>query len=275
MKGQNYINKDYFLPLLRSFCEETMPLYKNGEVYEQGPFIPYVMSGYMSSSPKIMYVGRDTFYWVPFDTLYNSFHNQHLEDYLDADAKCVDVDKMIEWNNNSGSFFNMVDKLHLLIRTGVYYPDITSIGYRELALLSEIGYGNLCPIEFPSTIDKRYGEHVNLEPEYWKICEAAKSFGTLKAMIEAYNPDVVFVLTWIDKEEDFFSGIDGDYTWHKELFRQSDEEKEYRAVYTSTKYQTKVIWSLHPNALSYKGFNKEDRKHLIHFLADTYHLLMA
>jgi hypothetical protein len=146
-------------------------------------------------------------------------------------------------------------------------------------MLNEIGYGNLYSIETPNTITKRKDVYeddkvvwdlINNVEQYNAIREAAKPFETLKSMIEAYNPDYVFVLSWIEKN-DFFEGTD--YKWQKDFFKEDLEEKKYRAVYLSNQYNTKVIWSLHPNALKFKGFKKEDTDELICYLAKTLEML--
>lgn len=260
---ENKINKQYYLPLLKDFCNKTIPLYENG-AYDQGPFIPYVMSNYYDASNKIMYVGRDTYYWESFETLLNAYKGDNLGLYLDANKRCVNVEKMLEWKNNTGSFWNMVDKLHLLIRTGNYYSDITTIGLEEKSLLEEIGYGNLYSIEILKTILKRYEDDDYQPPkEYWEICEAAKPFETLKSMIEAYNPDYVFVFSWIDKENDFLKGTD--FSFQKEWYEDS-----FRSVFTSKKYNTKLIWTSHPNRYSFLQTSVEE---MCTYLADTYRKL--
>jgi len=259
----NFVNKQYYLPLLNDFCNKTISLYE--EVYDQGPFIPYVMPKYNDAPIKIMYVGRDTYSWEPFKTLHKAFIEGNLAKYLDANIRCVTIEKMLKWKNNSGSFFNMIEKLHLLLRTGKYVSDITTIGEKERIILDEIGYGNLFSIEIPPTIKKRYDDSTYCPPkEYWEICDAAKPFETLKSMIEAYNPDCVFVFSWIDKEDDFFEGTD--YSQQKELY-----ENGFRAVYTSKQYHTKVIWTLHPNRFSFLRTSVEE---MCYYLADTYHKLL-
>lgn len=265
---ENRINKDYYLPLLKEFCLKALPLYKCG--YQQGPFIPYTMPNYDNAPLKIMYVGRDTFYWESVETLTRAYQEDRLEDYLEANAKCVDVDKMLTWNNNSGAFWPFVNKLHLLLRTGFYVSDMSVINDNQKELLKEIGYGNLYSIEIPDTLKKRIDlyEDVNVwelisnKNQYYEICDAAKPFETIKSMIEAYHPDYIFVLSWTDKD-DFFDCTD---------FQEENEwyDKDFRAVYISKSYHTKVIWSLHPRRFSFMGTNSEE---MCFYLAKTYHQL--
>ena len=259
----NKINIDYYLPLLQEYCQKTLSIYDNH--YHQGPFIPYTMSKYGCAPLKIMYVGRDTLSWEPAETLKEAYQENRLEDYMIANTKCVDVEKMLEWKNNTGSFWNFVNKLHLLIRTGQLVSDITSIDENQRDILEEIGYGNLHSIELIETLRHLFEEpEMPVTQEYLAICKAAKPFETLKSMIEAYQPDYVFVLSWIEKNE-FFDGTD--FEWQKNFYHDTD--KKYRAVYLSKQYKTKVIWTLHPNAMWRKGLNKNDTQNLMIFLANT------
>ena len=102
----NCINTDYFKPFLQAFCEKTQPLYTCG--YPWGPFVPYTMPRYNDADVKIFYMGRDTYYWVEQEELFEAFTNHVLEDYLGKNAACVDVEKMLGWKNNAGSFWTMV-----------------------------------------------------------------------------------------------------------------------------------------------------------------------
>lgn len=58
---EEQINLSYFTPLLEKFYCEIANLYGCG--YSQGPFIPYTMPEYLNTSTKIIYEGRDTYYW--------------------------------------------------------------------------------------------------------------------------------------------------------------------------------------------------------------------
>ena len=156
----NCINTDYFKPFLQAFCEKTQPLYTCG--YPWGPFVPYTMPRYNDADVKIFYMGRDTYYWVEQEELFEAFTNHVLEDYLGKNAACVDVEKMLGWKNNAGSFWTMVAKLHLLIRTGRYTEDIMQISAADKVILEEIGYGNINAIEQQTSLSKEgYWEAVS------------------------------------------------------------------------------------------------------------------
>ena len=79
-------------------------------------------------------------------------------------------------------------------------------------------------------------------------------------MIEAYNPDYVFVFSWIDIEDDFLKGTD--FLCQNEWFEDS-----FRSVFTSKQYNTKLIWTSHPNRYSFLQTSVEE---MCTYLADTY-----
>ena len=265
---ENYINKEYYLPLLKKFCEIALPLYECG--YPQGPFIPYTMPNYKDAPIRIMYVGQDSSEWTRYNILEEAYKTNNLDEYLEANKSNVSIKNMFNWNNKSGAFWPFVEKLHLLIRTGKFFSDITSINNDQKTILKEVGYGNLYSIEIPGTIRKRIDSYEDIEViklitdknKYQRIRDAAKPFETVKSMIEAYNPDYIFVLSWTDKD-DFFEGTD---------FQRLEYgyEEDYRAIFTSKVYHTKIIWSSHPNRFS---FLKTDVEEMCYFLAETYRQL--
>lgn len=87
---ENFVNTTVYLPLLRQFCDSTLPLYRCG--YPYGPFIPHVFPRYGAAPLKIFYVGRDTYYWVP-NSHPNGFlrcvEERRLGDYLRESANTV------------------------------------------------------------------------------------------------------------------------------------------------------------------------------------------
>lgn len=257
----NYINHEYFLPRLKEFTAKTLDSYECG--YPYGPFIPYTFGLYQSSPLKIFYVGKDTYYWEEYQSLVSQDKAPLLDNYLFQNSQCVDVNSSLNWKNNSGSFWNMVDKLHLMIRTGEYYPDILKIGEKEKQILEEIGYGNLYSIELPETLKKEecWTELKSLH-QYAEIRKEAHVFENLKTLIDAYNPDMVFVFGWVEKD-DFFDGTE--FTWIEPLY-----EEGFRSVFLSENCKTKVIWTSHPRRFSFLGTNTEE---MVKYLADSYQLI--
>lgn len=269
MKTENYINKEVYLPLLKEFCDKALPLYECG--YPQGPFIPYTMPNYNKASLKIMYIGQDSSEWTRYNVLENAYRNNRLEEYLEENINNVHIGNMFDWGNKEGAFWPFVEKLHLLIRTGKYFSDIRSIDDTHKELIKEVGYGNLYSIEIPKTIRKRVDSFEEVEviklisdkKQYQGIRDAAKPFERVQSMIEAYHPDYIFVLSWRDKD-DFFDNTD---------FQRQEEwfEDYFRAVFFSREqFNTKVIWSLHPNRFSFERTNTEE---MCYYLADTFNQL--
>ena len=275
---ENYVNKEYYLPLLKRFCEIALPLYECG--YPQGPFIPYTMPNYGKAKLKVMFVGQDTKGWTRYNVLDKAFKSERLSDYLEENISNVRVEKaLMAWGNNIRAFWPFADKLYLLIRTGEYVSDLKCLDDEQIEILKEVGYGNLHSIEIPDTLRRRFDYYeddlkvwdliTNIEL-YNCIREAARPFETIKSMIEAYNPDYMFVLAWKGSDEEFFENTD--YLW-QEGFKGKIEEKKYQAVYLSKTYKTKVIWSLHPSSFRPLKFTNNDIKDLCYYLAGTCHQL--
>lgn len=151
----------------------------------------------------------------------------------------------------------MVGKLQLQLYTGKYYNSIEELTEEEWKILDSVGYGNLFPLELPSTLKKKIyvDGHTGIERNqyedivdrvsYQTLQRKFQSFCNLKAIFEAYGePDVVFILSWSGSEKIFFEGLD--YESKAEWY-----EHGLRAVYLSKTHKTKVIWTSHPNRFCY------------------------
>lgn len=253
----NTINIDFYKPLLEIFCKSIAP-YASKSKYPYGPFIPYTMSEYNNSNLKIFYIGRDTYYWISIDDMMCDFKNNSLENYLLRNSDTVNVDKMLEWKNNSGAFWTLVVKLHLYLKTGIYYDDVNQLSADEIELLQDIGYGNLNAIELPNSLIKE-GEWDNINKnEYWIIKQESAIFDRLNLIINAYSPDYIYIFNWEDRDN-IFEGLK--YKWHEEYF-----EDKFRAVYSIEGHKTKVIWSSHPRRFSFLGTNM---KEMVLYLSET------
>ena len=113
----NCINTDYFKPFLQAFCEKTQPLYTCG--YPWGPFVPYTMPRYNDADVKIFYMGRDTYYWVEQEELF--------EDIMQISA----ADKVILEEIGYGNI-NAIEQQTSLSKEG-YWEAITSLdGYCQI-----------------------------------------------------------------------------------------------------------------------------------------------
>ena len=257
----NAINVGLYKPLLELFCKSIVP-YISKDKYPYGPFIPYTMSEYNNSKLKIFYVGRDTYYWIGMDEMMCDFRNNSLENYLLRNSNTVDVDKMLEWENNSGAFWTLVVKLHLYLKTGKYYDNIKHLAADEVKLLQDIGYGNLNAVELPNSLrNEGKWDSINKE-EYWMIKKESTIFDRLKLIMDAYSPDYIYIFNW-EERDDIFEGLK--YKWHEEYFK-----KDFRAVYSIAGYKTKVIWSCHPRRFSFLGTNM---KEMVLYLSETFKMI--
>ena len=258
----NYINKDIYAPLIEKFYKEAAPYYGCG--YPYGPFIPYTMPRYPQAGKKIVYIGRDTYYWAGREALMKSMRDGKPEDYLTVNSKVLKPEDIVNgYNNNSGSFWNFVAKLHLLIRTGHYYDDIRQTGADELRLIEEIGYGNLNSIELPKTLENEgtLNEITSME-DYGKLRNAGQVFEKIKTILEAYHPDLIVILNW-EERDDIFDGLH--VHWQKDYYIDAR-----RAVYTIDGYATRIIWTSHPRRFSFLKTNPQEMAGLLY---DTVKLL--
>ena len=177
---------------------------------------------------------------------------------------------------NRPIFWSMVGKLQLQLYTGKYYNSIEELTEEEWKILDRVGYGNLFPLELPSTLKKKIyvDGHTGIERNqyedivdrvsYRTLQRKFQSFCNLKAIFEAYGePDVVFILSWSGSEKIFFEGLDYESKaeWNKHGLR---------AVYLSKTHKTKVIWTSHPNRFRYLGTNPQK---MCQYLSDTYKAL--
>lgn len=252
---ESYVN--YFKPKLEQFCKNISD-YRNCGC-PHGLFIPYVLSDYNDAIQKIFYMGQDTYGWVEFDQMMSYFDQNNLEEYLKENTSAVDVNKMLEWKNQAGSFWTLIVKLHLFIRTGRYIEDITTLEDKDRSILSEIGYGNLNSFELPSTLQNLGDWDRIKQDEYWKIKKESSSFDKIKHILEVYKPNLIFIFNWAERD-DIFDGLN--VKWHKEFY-----EDGKRAVYTIEGYNTKIIWSSHPRRFSFLGTNISN---MIPYLTETY-----
>ena len=267
----NNINQEYFAPIFRNYLS-NMQIIDCG--YWQLPFIPYTFPKYGSAPFKVFYFGRDTYFWCEKD---DDVYRKRPEEYLKDNASYVNVDNMKKDWNKAGSFWGTVAKLHLQLMTGVYHHSIEELTLDDWQLLERIGYGNLFSLELPATLKKKKytpeGSSVE-RTEYDDICDLqgykalrnlAKPFENLKTIFSAYGePDIVFVLSWTDKD-DFFEGLD-DYQCQKESY-----EEGFRSVFLSDSHKTKVIWSSHPSRFSFMRTNQTE---MCKYLCDTANALL-
>ncbi len=254
------INKDFFLPLVEDFCYEVEDLGQDSYP-DNGLFIPYTFENYQAAPRKIFYVGRDTAGWVKFDEMMYDFRKGDLSNYLEKNSNVVTVlgknqDGTDEhslrdnWNtNNKWNFWTYCQKLHLYIIKGYTEVDITKLNEEDYQIIEQMGYGNLNSIEHYKTQKDMGGwDKIADKSKFHQLRLASRKLDRLKHILDAYNPDLIVILNW-EKREDVFEGLQ--YEWHESYYKDS-----LQAVYSLEGYNTKILWSNHPNARSISVYER-------------------
>ena len=262
---KNFINKDYFSPIIQEYTERYQEVRNCG--YWQMPFVPYTFPEYSTMPLKVFFVGRDTYYWQEYDEKYVG----HPELYAEDNADYVTIEKIREDFGKEGRFWNMVAKVQLLLQTGVYHKSLDGLTEADWKLLEGIGYGNLFSIETKDTLENKKSEtegrseydDIHDKAAYQKLRQTARPFETLKTIFSAYGePDIVFVLSW--RDNDFLEGLD--YEKQEEFF-----EDGIMDVYLSRTHKTRVVWTSGPGRFSRLRTNAET---VCRKLCDTANILL-
>lgn len=249
--------------LLNEFCSESIDsLIDSG--YPYLPFMPVIWSNYGMSNPRIFYVGRDTYYWIKSpEVLKEAYVIGDYSKIFNANDECVTPQRLTEeWSNNKGQFWLYVCRLHLMIRTGKLYSaeDLRHLNQEEKEFLKEIGWGNLNSIETTNALKDEDLWPLQNTSSYWKAVASSNAIlNPLKNLIASYKPDYIFILSWPGNEEELFR----DLKWTK-----IEQYYEYhkRALYRVEDFDTKIIWTSHPRALSFMGENQDN---MIPYLVET------
>lgn len=260
----NFLNTSVYLPLLEDFYNRCPELYSCG--YPYGPFVPYTFPNYQSAKERLFYIGRDPLYWVDKKEFITAQNRGTLKDYLEEVKKHVSIETIHKWNSSPSSFWYFVSRLHINIRTGKFPSKLNDDKYFEL--LSDIGYGNLFSIELVETLkyeDSWVPETKQDKKIYNSITKKAYPLSSIKNILTAYKPDIIFILSWSDQcdEREYFEGLSFDTM---DIYF----ERHKRALYYLNDYKTKVIWSTHPCRLKYMGISTNT---MIEYLTDSYNLV--
>lgn len=254
------INKEYFLPLVEEFCREAEQI--GDDAYpDHGLFIPYTFENYHSAPKKIFYVGRDTAGWVKFDEMMQDFKRGELSNYLDKNSNVVTVlgknqngtdehSLKENWNtSNKWNFWTYCQKLHLYITKGYTNVNITKLDDDDYQIIEQMGYGNLNSIEHDNS-QKSMGIWDKIVDKYkfHQLRLASRKFDRLKHILDAYAPDLIIILNW-ENRDDVFEGLK--FEWHKDYYIEG-----LRAMYSIEGYDTKILWSNHPNARSISVYDR-------------------
>lgn len=253
-----------YLPLLKEFCEQHgADLLNSG--YPYAPFIPVAFKEYSISSPRIFYVGIDTYYWgVSPQELLKAFNENSLSDIIHKNNTIVTPERILtEWHSNKGLFWAFVCKLHLYIRTGVVYDNngLRNLSPADQRLLFQLGWGNMNSIELKRTLGpgkEEIWDEIN-HKLYWNVKEASeKSIDPIKNLISSYSPEYIIILGWGDNENHVFNGLS--YNSYPQFYEDS-----FRALYT-LEDDVKVIWTSHPSRFSFLGTNQEE---MVQYVGDS------
>lgn len=257
--AENYrtgVNVEYYKPLFKDFLNENKELLIQSK-YPYGIFIPYVFPNYHQAPVKIFYVGRDTDCWGTRDDMLDCYNENNIEKYFEINQSHVTVeDALLRWGNGSGAYWSFVNKLHLYIRTGEV-KNLTNLNENEIEILKEVGYGNMNCMELKQTLLKKYWPWEFDFDKLDSLRQESLKLDRISHIVKAYKPDIIVILTWSGKEEDY---LDIEHTWHEEYFKHN-----IHSVFSLQGYNTKVIWSSHPNRFSRLGENQES---MVHELGD-------
>lgn len=262
MNSLTFINatmnqSNIYIPLLAEYCKqnEDTILFSG---YPYLPFIPVAFKNYEKSCPKIFYVGIDTYYWnKSIDKLIDCYKNEHLSEILTINNKVVTPKRILEeWHGDKGVFWEFVCKLHLYIRTGCILKndDLRSLSQEEVAMIEEIGYGNMNSIELQSTLGPQkedIWDSIN-ESLYWQLKHfSEQTIDPIENLIMAYDPDYIVIFGWGGTKQHVFKGL--------KYFSITDAyEDGFRALYTLYNYKAKIVWTSHPRRFSFLKTNQDE-----------------
>jgi hypothetical protein len=236
--------EEIFLLVLEDFCSKVYQYYKKIDL--SGIFLPNTFPGYENAEKKYFFVGRDSYYWTKFDKMIEYYNDNILSRYIKDNNSILTLNMIIKnSNNNSGSFWTMVIKLHIYLHTGELIDDVNQLICDHKMILQTIGYGNLNSIEVKGTLENMKiwsGIDQNI---YWDIKKKSIVFDNLKYILDIYNPDIIFIFNW-DNNKEKVAFKDIEVEWYKGCFIES-----VISIYKVKNYKSFIIWCPHPNSFSY------------------------
>lgn len=241
--------------VVSDFCEETKH-YKN-KIEIPSLFLPHALDGYFTATKKCFYVGRDTNGWGSFDDLLNSYEANEIETYIE-DGWPKEPDDFLEYSNNRAyGFWTLVSKLQLKINGINDEVSInTNLDEKYKKILSGIGYGNANSIETQKSLISR-GIWDDIDQSiYYDIKNKSTRFDKLKYILDIYSPDYIFIFNWDADEDIIFSDLNVDWL-------EGEHVDKLFSTYKIRDYNTKVIWTVHPTSLRFKGIKIDEFVKLI------------
>ena len=127
--------------------------------------------------------------------------------------------------------------------------NITKLDDDDYQIIEQMGYGNLNSIEHDNS-QKSMGIWGKIVDKYkfHQLRLASRKFDRLKHILDAYAPDLIVILNWGNRD-DVFEGLK--FEWHKDYYIEG-----LRAMYSIEGYDTKILWSNHPNARSISVYDR-------------------
>ncbi|MGN0845329.1 MAG: hypothetical protein ACI4QT_08950 [Kiritimatiellia bacterium] len=216
MNVMNNLNTDLNIrQALQRFGDEVKACRAADKVLPWSPMLPYVYSRYGESEklPRYFYIGRDTYGWdlgggSGFSDFFEKYDANDFAGYLRKNCTALTTEKrMTAWNGYVGSFWYVVNMMHLRLRLG-RIPDMSRLTPDEKRLLEEIGYGNLNSIELPDTLKKQKCWEDIDQDKYWKIKESSEKFLDRYDLVQdAFFPMVSIITSWTGEEEKYFRDL--------------------------------------------------------------------
>lgn len=239
-----------FIPLLKQFCADIAPLNLDKEF--PSLFIPQTMSRYEDSPKKVFFFGRDTNRsYLPID-LMECYNKNNLEAYIYDNHSLLNEDFFL-WETEARRFWLLVLNLHLRLKGINEYMDIIWEEFSNSDLIGELndfGHGNTNSIQVKQTLQHN-GVWSKIDiAKYLVVKEKSSIFDRLIHIIQAYQPDLVFIFDWSCNHEQFLEGLE--YTIEKRNVLNG-----YFFVINLKNYPSRIIWTIHPRSLPKGSLNKE------------------
>lgn len=236
---------------LKSFGDAINDCRADNSVLPWGPMLPYVYPCYGVHEQRYFYIGRDTYEWDlgggnGFGDFFEKYDANDLGGYLCKNCEALSTEKRVSgWSGYTGSFWYVVNMLHLRLRYGEIV-DMKTLSPKMIEVLNEIGYGNLNSIELPVTLQKQgYWGDID-EEKYWKIKKfAEKHIDCYNLIHDVFSPSVSIIMTWTGNENNYFRDMD-----YKKLADETNGKLKV-SVYLVTRngHRSIVIWTYHPRYL--------------------------
>lgn len=236
---------------LKSFGDEVNHCRADNSVLPWGPMMPYVYPCYGVHMQRYFYIGRDTYGWDlgggnGFGDFFEKYDANDLGGYLRKNCEALSTEKRVSgWSGYTGSFWYVVNMLHLRLRQGKII-DMKTLSPKMIEVLNEIGYGNLNSIELPVTLQKQECWDDIDKEKYWIIKKSAeKHIDRYDLIDDVFSPSVSIIMTWSGNESNYFRDMD------YEKLADEMEGKLRMTVYLVKKdgRRSIIVWTYHPSYL--------------------------